>query len=348
MQDWKHESNWNDWHWQIRNSPADPDELADRLDIPPDAPARAEMQRVCARYRCRATPYYLALIDPNNPDDPIRKQCRPDIAELADAGSHSRDPFEEISTDAPAGVVHRYPDRVLLAAASVCAVYCRHCTRKNTLENLATVNGGNLKAALDYIRDRPVIREVLISGGDPLLLVTEMLDHLLTELRTIPHIEVIRIGTRVPVVLPMRIDAELGGMLRRHAPVWVNTQFNHPLELTAEAVAACRHLTEAGIPLSNQSVLLKGVNDDFPTMRELCAKLQCNLIRPYYVFVCDPIAGIEHFRASVETGIRLEKELREALGGLAVPRFVADIPGEKYKTPLAQLAKCKFQLMNDN
>jgi lysine 2,3-aminomutase len=213
-------------------------------------------------------------------------------------------------------------------------MYCRHCTRKNTLEEMTPGENIDFDAALEYIAEHPQVREVLISGGDPLLLNTERLDRLLGRIQAIEHIEVVRIGTRVPVVLPMRIDNELSAMLSSHKPLWINTQFNHPRELTKEALTACRRLTDAGIPVSNQSVLLKGINDDFETMRALCAKLQRNLIRPYYVFQCDPIIGISHFRTDIRNGVELEKKLRESIGGLALPRFVADHPGEKSKITL--------------
>jgi lysine 2,3-aminomutase len=251
---------------------------------------------------------------------------------MDDAGEFSADPFREEPTAISKGIVHRFQDRVLLAATNNCAMYCRHCTRKNTLGEMCPQENSGFETALQYIAEHPQVREVLISGGDPLLLNTEVLDRLLGRIHSIKHIEVVRIGTRVPVVLPMRVDSELSAMLAGHKPLWINTQFNHPRELTKEALTACRRLTDAGIPVSNQSVLLKGVNDDFETMHALCAKLQRNLIRPYYLFQCDPIAGIPHFRTDISAGVELEKRLRESIGGLALPRFVADLPGEKSKT----------------
>jgi len=332
---WKHENEeWNDWRSQLRRSITTYAQAGRLLGMSPHDPGCKKAEAVCERYRCRITPYYLSLIESDMPDDPIRLQCMPDERELECRDGGTDDPFGETSAGRPAGIVHRYPDRVLLAAANICAVYCRHCTRKNTLESYAVADRDK---ALEYIRSNPSIREVLISGGDPLLLETAKLDSLLAAVQAIEHIEVVRIGTRVPVVLPMRVDDELADMLAARRPLWVNTQFNHPRELTPQAVSACRRLIDRGIPVSNQSVLLKGVNDDFTTMRDLCAALQRNLIRPYYVFMCDPVAGIEHFRTSPEEARILERRLRESLGGLAMPRFVADVPGSRAKVPLGEL-----------
>ncbi len=235
-------------------------------------------------------------------------------------------------------MVHRFPDRVLIVASTECAVYCRHCTRKNTLEELVPPRNGRFDAAIDYISARPEVREVLISGGDPLLLETDSLDELLTRVLAISHVEVVRIGTRIPVVLPMRVDDALVRMLARHRPLWINTQFNHPRELSEEALTACRKLTDSGIPVSNQCVLLRGINDELGVMRKLCTELQRNMIRPYYVFQCDPIPGISHFRTSLAAGRELQEALRASVGGLCLPAFVADIPGASGKTPLGWAA----------
>jgi lysine 2,3-aminomutase len=334
---WKHVSpaDWSDWRWQLQHSMQGLDALVGLLRERGISADRGELERLVSRYRFRAVPYYLSLIDWNDPEDPIRRQCIPDMHELDDAEAGGHDPYGEISTSTPPGVVHRFADRVLLVAMTTCSVYCRHCTRKNTLDTMSPFRGGGIDLAVDYITRHPEVREVLISGGDPFLLDAEPLDDLLGRLQAIPHVEVLRIGTRVPVVLPMRVDAELVAVLRRHRPVWVNTQFNHPRELTEEAVASCRKLIDAGIPVSNQSVLLKGINDELNVMRALCAGLQRNLIRPYYVFECDPIAGIAHFRTDPAVGGGMEHALRGCLGGLCIPRFVADVPGQPGKTPLA-------------
>ncbi len=323
---WKHVSNenWESWQWQLKNS------LQNLKNI------EGGLQKVTERYRFRATPYYLSLINWSDPNDPIRLQCIPDLRELDDHNKYSNDPFSEMQTAPNASFVHRYPDRVLLIATNNCAMYCRHCTRKNTLDSMPQTGTREFEQALQYIADHPRVREVLISGGDPLLLDTAKLDQLLTRIHAIEHIEVVRIGTRIPVVLPMRLNHDLVDMLRQHKPLWINTQFNHPRELTKEAIKACRKLVDAGIPVSNQSVLLKGINDSFDIMRELCAKLQRNLIRPYYLFQCDPILGISHFRTDISAGVELENALQESLGGLCLPRFVADLPNQKSKIPLWQ------------
>ncbi len=334
---WKHVSNenWNSWQWQLEQSLHGCESLRDLL-CTKDVGLR--LQRLVERYRFRVTPYYLSLIDWSNTSDPIRLQCIPDLLEMEE-DKFSGDPFAEMQTAPKAGFVHRYPDRVLLVATNSCAMYCRHCTRKNILDDMHQSGTAQFEDALKYIADNPGVREVLISGGDPLLLNAVQLDHLLSRIHAIKHIEVVRIGTRIPVVLPMRVDDEMVDMLRQHKPLWINTQFNHPRELTVDAMNACHKLVEAGIPVSNQSVLLKNVNDSVDVMRELCAKLQRNMIRPYYVFQCDPIAGISHFRTDISVGIEIEDALQESLGGLCLPRFVADLPDAKGKTPLWRCQK---------
>ena len=340
LQRWKHDSpsDWEDWRWQLRNSLHGHDTLMSLLIEQDDAFDAGALQALVKRYRFCASPYYLSLVDWNDHGDPIRRQCIPDTREMADASTGlAHDPFAELHSTAIPGVVHRFPDRVLLMATTECAVACRHCTRKNTLETASTLDQRRLELAIDYIERHPKVREVLVSGGDPLLLDTGRLDHLLARIQTVPHVEVVRIGTRIPVVLPMRVDAELVDVLREHRPLWVNTQFNHPRELTEAAMTACAKLIEAGIPVSNQCVLLHGINDDLKTMRELCTELQRNLIRPYYVFQCDPITGISHFRTSPDVGAALQERLRGEVGGLCLPCFVADIPGAHGKIPLQSI-----------
>jgi len=340
---WKHVSNenWDSWRWQLNNSLQGYDDLL-KLLLKTDQKKRYKntdkltLQKLVARYRFRVTPYYLSLINWSDSNDPIRLQCIPDLRELDNQYEYSCDPFFEMQTAPNASFVHRYPDRVLLVATNNCAAYCRHCTRKNTLDNMPQTGTKAYDQALLYIAEHPRVREVLISGGDPFLLDIAKLDKLLSRIHAIEHVEVVRIGTRVPVVLPMRVNDDLVDMLRQHKPLWINTQFNHPRELTKEAIKACRNLVDAGIPVSNQSVLLKNINDSIDVMRELCAKLQLNLIRPYYVFQCDPIVGISHFRTDISVGVELENALQESLGGLCLPRFVADVPGKKSKTPLYQ------------
>jgi lysine 2,3-aminomutase len=330
-------ADWQNWRWQLRHAQRGLSGLAKVLNVAQSCLQSDGFSDVVQRYRFQATPYYLSLIDWQDAADPIRRQCLPDVHELDAEPEYKADPFAEIHSAQASGIVHRYPDRVLLPITSDCAVYCRHCTRKNTLDGVLSTTTARLDDAIKYIRDHKAVREVLISGGDPLLLEDNKLSDLLSRLYAIEHVEVVRIGTRVPVVLPMRIDSSLVEKLRGHGPLWINTQFNHPRELTPEAVAACAMLTDAGIPVSNQSVLLKGVNDDFETMHELCAKLQRNRIRPYYVFHCDPIVGIRHLRTDIATAKELEHKLWQSLGGLALPRFVADVPGKAGKLPVACL-----------
>lgn len=297
----------------------------------------ATLAPVTERYPLCITPYYLALAGDAEAASPVLLQCLPDSRELE--GSYRADPFAEDGSTNVAGLVQRYPDRVLVMTTSACAVSCRHCTRKNLLGPDRQVAGSEgWEAVCRALRERPAVREVILSGGDPLLLETDELDGMLGDLHEIPHIEVVRIGTRVPAVLPMRIDDALAETLAEHRPLWVNTQFNHPAELTDEAMAACERLISRGIPVSNQAVLLRGVNDDVDTLQELCNTLQRNMIRPYYVFQCDPVQGTEHFHTEVGKGVELSRALCRRLGGLAMPRFVADLPGSAGKTPLEELA----------
>ncbi len=323
---------WTDWRWQWRNRIEGHRALAALLEARGQVFDKGVLGHVVARYRFRAVPYYLGLIDWSDKQDPIRLQCIPDSRELDDDPAGCDDPYREVSGADVPGVVHRFPDRVLLVVTTDCAMTCRHCTRKNTLDGPRHLALLAHDAALAYVAAHPGVREVLLSGGDPLLLETDVLDDLLSRLFAIPHVEVVRIGSRVPVVLPMRIDDELAGMLRRHRPLWLNTQFNHPRELTPEAVAACGRLVDAGIPVSNQTVLLRGVNDRLEIMRELCCRLQRCRVRPYYVFQCDPVSGISHFRVERNVAIALQEELRTSVGGLCLPRFVEDVPGARGKT----------------
>ena len=318
---------WGDWRWQMEHS----------FVLPEDEVC---LDTVEARYPFRATPYYLSLINGDSLSDPIRMQCLPDIREVDDDSGDGNisDPFGELDHMPVQGLIHRFQDRVLVTACGQCAVNCRHCTRKNTLKDIALHPSKEyFQPMLDYIENHSEIREVLVSGGDPLLLETSLLDWLLGELANIEHVDVLRIGTRVPVVLPMRIDEELCDMLSRHRPMWVNTQFNHPVEITDEAIRACEMLLQCGIPVSNQSVLLRGLNDSIEVMQKLCTTLQSKMIRPYYVFQCDPVAGTAHFHTEREVGIEMAEAMRIQVGGLCLPRFVADVPGEKGKVNLTPL-----------
>ncbi|MBC8453833.1 KamA family radical SAM protein [PVC group bacterium] len=336
---WKHisEDDWNNWRWQISNSLSG-DDLLTQPDI--CFAAKEELRVTFDRYRFRVTPYYLSLANRKDPKDPILKQCIPDIRELSDSFSTDNDPFAEGKNMPVLGLIHRFRDRVLLMASTSCAVYCRHCTRKNMLEKMCSIGAlPDYDAIHYYLSNHSEVREVIISGGDPLLLEEGKLANLLEVIRSVTSVEVIRIGTRVPVVLPMRINERLCTIFKKHRPLWLNTQFNHPVEITKEAVRACRLLQESGIPVSNQSVLLHGVNDSLEIMRDLCTALQRNMIRPYYVFVCDPIKGIDHFRVSVNRAEEIEVSLRESVGGLCMPEFVADLPNEASKRPVRELVE---------
>ncbi len=310
------DSEWNDWRWQLKNM----------LDASSFALKSARERELISRYPFRVTPYYLSLADFSDPSDPILRQILPDIRELIEEEGIGDDPFAE-DESAPDGMVHRFPDRLLVMGSALCSANCRHCTRKNILNGANTVWESGLDSMQRYLREHPVIREVIVSGGDPLLLSDDTLKNLLFAIREVPTVEVVRIGTRVPVTLPMRVTSELCAVLREFKSLWVNTQFNHPSELTEEAAGACGKMIDAGIPVSNQSVLLRGVNDSEECMISLCAALQRSRVRPYYTFVCDPVRGTSDFRVGKERAKEILYALESALGGLAVPRFVMDIPG---------------------
>jgi len=327
------DADWNNWRWQLRNSLSGQAgfEIA-RAALGFDENA---VRSVIERYPFRVTPYYLSLCGDGEGYGPVGVQCVPVADEMRPGPGDQDDPFNEQGLMPVPGLVHRYRDRAVLIATSECAVYCRHCTRKNTLPVAASCGGrGYFEPMLDYVSRTRAVREVIVSGGDPLLLDLSLLDWLLGSLRRIEHVEVLRVGTRLPVVLPMRIDTELCALLARHRPLWLNTQFNHPAELTREAVDACGKMVESGIPVSNQCVLLKGVNDEPETMKRLCRDLQKSMIRPYYVFLCDPVSGTGHLRTSTANAVAMREQLRKELGGLAMPRFVEDVADEPAKREL--------------
>lgn len=329
---------WHDWRWQLEQATAGPVGLRDcGMD-------GASVRRVAERYPFRVTPYYLGLVETLGITDPIWRQCMPDTGELAAEEGHTgtgcEDPFEEMQQATPPGVVHRFRDRVLVTVSGTCAVYCRHCTRKNTLHQLHAFNFQRDWATLEqYLFAHSQIREVLLSGGDPLLLEDEALRELIGALKQVPTIEAIRIGTRVPVVLPMRVTDALVSDFSEHRPLWINTQFNHVRELTPEAVTACDRLIRAGLPVSNQSVILRGVNDSVEAMVALCCGLQRVGVRPYYAFLADPVKGTAHLRTSAAEAVALERAVAARVGGLALPRFVADVPGAPAKVPVRELVQ---------
>jgi lysine 2,3-aminomutase len=324
---------WNDWKWHFRNRITTIDELS--RYIPLTAEEQSRLKLVTVKYPLAITPYYLSLIDPNNPEDPIRKQAVPAFDEIALAGFGFEDPLEERRDSVVPGLVHRYPDRVLMVLTDICPMLCRHCTRKREW-----CHGGwmrtpaEIEAMLDYIRNHKTVRDVVISGGDPLTLSTPHLESVISRLRKIEHVEIIRIGTRFPVVLPQRIDDELCAMLSKYGPIWLNTHFNHYRELTPEAAAACDRLVRSGVPVNNQSVLLRGINDSVAIQSKLCQGLLKIKVRPYYLYQCDEVEGTEHLRTPVEVGLKIIEGMRGYTSGLAVPTFVIDLPQGGGKVPV--------------
>jgi len=313
-----------DWRWQMRHG-------FTFADLCPDAPA--SLVEVAARYPVFLTPYWLALA---LEAPPLLRQAFPDPRELSDSLPNDvPDPFEETSAPPVPGLVHRFPDRVLVVAATACAMRCRHCTRKNLLRGEHAVpDAAQLDAIVEYILARPAVREVLLSGGDPLLLEDDALAALVDRFASLPQIDAVRIGTRVPSTLPMRVTAALADALGRTKKLWVNTQFNHALEVTPEAAEACALLVDHGIPVSNQNVILAGVNDTADALVDLFSALQRIRVRPYYAFVGDPVTGTAHFRVSLERAAELERDVAARIGGLAFPRFVRDVPGAPRKVPV--------------
>lgn len=326
------ESDWLDVRWQLKNLVRTPERLGELLKLP-----REEVEAVRAQsklFRWAVAPYYFSLIDPNDPADPIRRMIVP--SSLEDPNEGLADPLAEKEDQVAPGLTHRYPDRVLLVVTSFCSSYCRFCIRKrNWKHSDAAGTREEVDQAVAYLRAHEEVRDVLISGGDPLTLPHEQLDYVLSQVRSVPHVEFVRIGSREPVMLPMRIDDELCRVLDRHGPIWVNTHFNHPREITEEAARGAERLTRAGIPLGNQSVLLAGVNDDLATMKALVHGLLKIRIRPYYIYQADPVVGASHLRTSVWKGMEIMEGLRGHTTGMAVPTFVVDLPGGGGKIPLA-------------
>ncbi|MCC7013182.1 MAG: KamA family radical SAM protein [Planctomycetes bacterium] len=325
------DAEWNDWRWQFKNRITTLDELERHLAIPEaERKMRAE---VLSDFRMGITPYYLSLIDADDPADPILRQVVPLADEFYFRAVGEEDPLGEEKYSPVPGITHRYPDRVLMVISNNCAIYCRYCTRKRTMYEGATPDV-EIDAMVDYIARTPQVRDVVVSGGDPLNYSNQKLESILAKLRAIPHLEIIRIGSRVPVALPQRIDDELVAMLQRYHPLWINVHFNHPRELTPDAARACDKLLRAGIPLNNQAVLLKGVNDSVETIKSLCHGLMKMRVRPYYLYQCDPVRGAEHFRTPIAKGIEIIEGLRGHTSGLCVPTYVVDAPGGGGKIPV--------------
>jgi len=327
------DDDWNDWKWQIRNRVETLDEL--KAHLPLTSCEEDGVTDCLKSLRMAITPYYLSLIEVENLSDPIRKQAVPTSLELELAHGDMSDPLLEDTYSPVRGLTHRYPDRVLLLTTDQCSMYCRHCTRKRFAgQTDAAQPISQIDNAIKYIAKHPEIRDVVLSGGDPLLMSDDRLENIIKSLRAIPSVEIIRIGTRTPVVMPQRITPELVSMLKKYQPIWINTHFNHPLEFTPESTQACAMLADGGFPLGNQSVLLAGINDCIHVMKELVHKLMINRVRPYYIYQCDLSEGIAHFRTPVSKGIEIVEGLRGHTSGLAVPVFVVDAPGGGGKIPV--------------
>ena len=324
---------WNDWRWQLDNRLTTIEDVVRVLN--PSRSIIEGMQAVSAQFKISITPYYANLIDIQAAHCPIKAQAIPSGAEADVVQSDMLDPLEEDRDSPVPGLTHRYPDRVLLLITDVCSMYCRHCTRRRVVgQEDRQFDPTYFQQAIDYISDNPEIRDVIISGGDPLMVGTKKLEYVLQSLRAIPHVEIIRIGTRLPVVLPMRITPKLIKMMRKYHPIYISTHFNHAKEITPESSKACAMLADGGFPINNQSVLLRGVNDCPHVMKELNQKLLTIRVRPYYLYQCDLSRGISHFRTSLGRGIQIIEALRGHTSGLAVPTFVVDLPGGGGKVPV--------------
>jgi lysine 2,3-aminomutase len=320
------DAQWADWRWQLRNRMRDLAALERAFSL--TASERGTIDRIGGRLPVGITPYYATLMDPHDDGDPLRRTLVPLDGELVRGPGEADDPLGEDGHSAVPGLVHRYPDRVLFLVSNFCAVYCRYCTRARLVGHTGEMHFSNAqhRKAIDYIASHPEIRDVLISGGDPLTLSDQRLDELLGALRAIPHVEFVRLGTKVPAVLPQRVTPELCAVLRKHKP-WMSVHFMHPNELTPEVAEACGRIADSGVPLGSQTVLLKEVNDDLPTMKKLMHGLLKIRVRPYYLYQCDPISGSAHLRTPVAKGLELIAGLRGHTTGYAVPSFVVDAPG---------------------
>ncbi len=326
---------WNDWRWQMRNRIRSQEALSRIFDLSDGE------QEALARHQgglpVGITPYYASLMGLDDPDEPLRRTHIPVGQEYLQLPGEAGDPLGEDHDTPVPGLVHRYPDRVLFLATGTCSTYCRYCTRSRMVGQA----GGEYQfsvsqwdRALDYIAAHPEVRDVLLSGGDPLTIADDKLDYLLGRLRAIPHVEFIRLGTKMPIVLPMRVTRDLVRMLKRHHPLWMSIHVTHPAELTPEATEACKRLADAGIPLGSQTVLLKGINDSVDILKPMYQALLMRRVRPYYLYQCDPITGSAHFRTPVAKGLEIIEGLRGHTTGYAVPQFVIDAPGGGGKIPL--------------
>jgi lysine 2,3-aminomutase len=327
------EAQWNDWHWQLANRVRTVNELSQIINLTDQE--KEIIEKSLNTLRMAITPYYASLMHPTDPTCPIRMRAVPTILETHISAEDEVDPLHE-DVDSPApGITHRYPDRVLFLITDQCSMYCRHCTRRRMAgETDRPRSQAEIDEMIAYVRNTKGVRDVLLSGGDPLTLSTDRLEYIVAKLHEISHVEIIRYGTSIPVVMPQRVTDELLDMMKRYQPVWLNTHFNHPKEFTAESRQALARLADAGIVLGNQSVLLKGINDCPYIMKELVQRLVQNRVRPYYLYQCDLSRGIAHFRTSVSKGIEIIEHLRGHTSGFAVPQFIVDVPGGGGKTPV--------------
>jgi lysine 2,3-aminomutase len=327
------EKEWNDWRWQLRHRVTKLEQLQEILQLMPEEIEGIKQSK--GRLALAVTPYFVSLMDPSNPNCPIRRQAVPRIEECHLSKNDMVDPCGEDKNSPVSGLVHRYPDRVLLLVTDQCATYCRYCTRRRLVgSNERAITQGNFEEVLKYLKTHKKVRDVLLSGGDPLLLENERLEEILSRLRMIPHIELLRIGTRAPVTLPQRITVGLVRMLKKYHPLMISIHFTHPKEITDAVRRACSELADGGIPLGSQTVLLKGINDKPYVMKKLVHELLKIRVRPYYIYQCDLATGTEHFRTSVATGIQIIEKLRGHTTGYAIPTYVIDAPGGGGKIPV--------------
>jgi lysine 2,3-aminomutase len=327
-------SEWNDWHWQIRNSIKSTGKLKEFIEL-------SDFESRLVSYNkdslpLRITPYYASLIENTDENNPVRRSVVPSVDELLITHGEASDPLHENSDSPVPNLIHRYPDRVLFLITGFCSTYCRYCTRSHMVakEDKCHFGTKDLEAAFNYIESHSEVRDVLLSGGDPLTMSDEKIDYILSRIKSIPHVEMIRIGTKVPVVLPQRITISLVNILKKHHPLFLSIHFTHPEEITSEVKEACERLANAGIPLGSQTVLLKNINNDVATMKKLVHELLKIRVKPYYLYQCDPILGSSHFRTPVENGLEIIKGLRGFTSGYAIPNYVIDAPGGGGKIPL--------------
>lgn len=329
-------SNWQDWKWQLKNTIRTIDQFSKLTGITFPDEERSQLKSTLDKFPLAITPYYASLISKENfRNDPVFRQSFANVNELIVRNNELEDPLSEEKDSPVEGITHRYPDRVLFHVSNICSMYCRHCTRKRKVGDIDFIPGSEqLIKGIEYIRSKPQIRDVLLSGGDPLMLSDSQIDWLLSEITAIPHVEIVRIGTRMPVVLPYRITDELIAVLKKYQPLWINTHFNHPREMTASAKEALRKLADGGFPLGNQTVLLAGVNDCPRIIKKLVHSLVQNRVRPYYLYQCDLSEGLSHFRTPVGKGIEIMESLIGHTTGFAVPTYVIDAPGGGGKIPV--------------